>query len=317
MDCKYFRDLLSAYIDGYINEKEKREIEEHILHCEKCESYFEELKKSIEILRNFEKVEAPIGFEKKVLEKIKEKKFNWFFNKKLLIEFAVGIFAFVSIFFVYLNLSKSKEEIGPQIIGEEKNVKYKKEEVAKKEEKLDEKRQKISKEELKMIEEKAKPKEIRKETSSKIEVKKEKSKIESLRKMDLGKKEESKKEKLLKKEPEKDKNYVEEQAKVDIIPKNLDGRFEEKVLLKEVNIKVFPYEFEEVINKIEKILKNENIKYGIIKDEKSAQIMISFNDFKILIEKIKFFEWIKIEEYSPEEIKENERIEIKITPDKK
>ncbi len=69
MECKYFKGLISLYIDGYINDKEKKEIEEHLLICKDCKKYLEELKESLGILRNIEKVEAPLGFEKKVIEK--------------------------------------------------------------------------------------------------------------------------------------------------------------------------------------------------------------------------------------------------------
>lgn len=41
MDCKYYEELLSAYMDDEVTEAEKKDIEYHLAHCNTCKKSFE------------------------------------------------------------------------------------------------------------------------------------------------------------------------------------------------------------------------------------------------------------------------------------
>ncbi|MEO0296400.1 MAG: zf-HC2 domain-containing protein [candidate division WOR-3 bacterium] len=43
MSCKKFLDKISLYIDGYLNSKEKEEVEKHINICESCKKIYEDI----------------------------------------------------------------------------------------------------------------------------------------------------------------------------------------------------------------------------------------------------------------------------------
>lgn len=43
MFCKEFIDKISLYIDGYLNIKEKQEVEKHINVCESCKKLYEDI----------------------------------------------------------------------------------------------------------------------------------------------------------------------------------------------------------------------------------------------------------------------------------
>lgn len=42
--CGIIRDLLPLYIDGLCNEESQKAVEEHLLECEKCQSYYESMR---------------------------------------------------------------------------------------------------------------------------------------------------------------------------------------------------------------------------------------------------------------------------------
>ncbi len=285
MECKYFKGLISLYIDGYINDKEKKEIEEHLLICKDCKKYLEELKESLGILRNIEKVEAPLGFEKKVIEKIKDKeKFPFsIFNKKLLLEFSVALFALASILFVYLNLTPKEGEEIP----------------------------------IKIIETKAKE-DLEKKDIASPEIKKEKEVVFERKKQEELKNGKSMVPKILSKSSkEEDKKLEEEKVlenEVKLQPKiALAQEFEKKVENKEkiigigdssitykvekkIKISAKAENLEDLVLKIEDILKSNEISYKKIKKENVFEIIIKTKDLKIFLEKVLDIEEIKIEE---------------------
>jgi len=76
MDCKYAQKLMMKYMDGEISEAEAKALNEHILVCENCR---EEFFVYDAIITEAEKIsakeiEAPVGFEKAVMMKIKAEK---------------------------------------------------------------------------------------------------------------------------------------------------------------------------------------------------------------------------------------------------
>lgn len=59
MDCKYFQEQLSWYIDGYIEEDEKQKLEQHLQQCALCAQELEEMKLALKSLRELPEVELP------------------------------------------------------------------------------------------------------------------------------------------------------------------------------------------------------------------------------------------------------------------
>ncbi len=296
MECKYFKELISAYIDGYIDDKEKKQTEEHLLICKDCKKYFEELEKSLGVLRNLEKVEAPFGFEKKVIEKIKgrERSHIPFFNKKFLLEFSVTIFALASILFVYLNLTpkkaeeipgkivekiRSKEDLGKKDITSSE-IKTQKEEIIKREE-MDKLKEGESMAVPKIVAQSADegpPKELEKKFKNEI----------LQEKMEVAEEKEIKLQQEISLTQE-----VENKKTVMVLGESpLADKIEKKI-----KIEVKAKDFENSILKIENILKNNDISYTKkIKREKGLTIIIKTKDLKIFLEKVSALEEIKIEE---------------------
>jgi len=62
MKCENIKGLLSSYMDGMLNDEEKRMIEEHIRHCVSCSRELKELKYLNNILDSLEELEVPERF---------------------------------------------------------------------------------------------------------------------------------------------------------------------------------------------------------------------------------------------------------------
>lgn len=110
--CAYFREQLSAYLDGALTVEEKRLVEEHLPLCEHCSLALTELKQTRETLRNLEEVEPPPWFTQKIMNRIREgaepkKTFLWRLFHPLRIKIPMEAFAtclvVVLAFFIYKN----------------------------------------------------------------------------------------------------------------------------------------------------------------------------------------------------------------------
>ena len=72
MTCSEIESRLPAYLDGQLPPEEKDRIEGHISTCSRCGRALADLKKTTEILRNLEAVEAPPFFEEKIMARVRE-----------------------------------------------------------------------------------------------------------------------------------------------------------------------------------------------------------------------------------------------------
>lgn len=70
MNCNEVRDLLSLYIDDELDENEKLLVEEHLQMCEECQKELEEYKKIIQALQEIPDEEPPLGYCKRLHEKL-------------------------------------------------------------------------------------------------------------------------------------------------------------------------------------------------------------------------------------------------------
>jgi len=128
MNCNEIKDLLSLYVDDELNEEEKKMVEEHLQNCEDCQKELEEYKKIIQALKNLPEEEPPVGYCKRLHEKllseeapnkiinaeIPKKKTN---NRFVWVKYGGLAAAFVLVFVVYainnpgmLNMGNAKSE---------------------------------------------------------------------------------------------------------------------------------------------------------------------------------------------------------------
>jgi hypothetical protein len=71
MECAKFLSQLSAYLDGELEEEEKRLVEEHLAMCESCATRFNELKTTVNFLRKTEEIEIPVKFQRRISEAVR------------------------------------------------------------------------------------------------------------------------------------------------------------------------------------------------------------------------------------------------------
>lgn len=120
MNCNETKDMLSLYIDGELNEKEKKIVEEHVNECESCRKEFEQYQKIINMLQNLIEEEPPKGFCKRLHERLlKTKQQKKITTRSRWIKYGSIAAAFVlvvSVIYVSSNLrmgslSKSKNNV--------------------------------------------------------------------------------------------------------------------------------------------------------------------------------------------------------------
>ncbi|MCM8814967.1 MAG: anti-sigma factor [Candidatus Omnitrophica bacterium] len=73
MNCKEIQKILSDYLDRAVSESQNEEIALHLESCKTCQSEFEQLQKTISMVRDLPSVSAPAGLVGSVMEKIQEK----------------------------------------------------------------------------------------------------------------------------------------------------------------------------------------------------------------------------------------------------
>src|SRR4030042_220261 len=91
--------LISPYIDGELNIRERDLLESHINECHECARELEELQKIHELFAGAETFKAPLGFSTRVLSNIRAKetkRFEGFVH--ILVKSAEGFAMLVLIF---------------------------------------------------------------------------------------------------------------------------------------------------------------------------------------------------------------------------
>jgi Predicted integral membrane protein (DUF2275)/Putative zinc-finger len=114
MDHNDIRHKLSEYLDGAISDKDKAEIELHLKSCTICSDALEELRKTIEQVRQIEEVEPPAWMTQKIMAKVRveaEVKKSWYqqfffpLAVKLPIQAVAVLFLAVTAYYVYQNIN--------------------------------------------------------------------------------------------------------------------------------------------------------------------------------------------------------------------
>ena len=71
MSCKDIERKLSAYLEGIVSSKEKKQIENHLSSCQMCRRAFEELKRTVALIKGLEQVESPPWFTQKIMSRVR------------------------------------------------------------------------------------------------------------------------------------------------------------------------------------------------------------------------------------------------------
>jgi hypothetical protein len=91
MDCTVIQALLSEYIDGTLDSKATKTVEEHIATCEDCKETFASLSAMVQELNELEPVKAPEDFLEKIHQRMKMRSdFSRIF-RKLFVPFKIKI----------------------------------------------------------------------------------------------------------------------------------------------------------------------------------------------------------------------------------
>ena len=72
MKCNEICDKLSLYIDNELSNEEMLQMEEHLQSCENCQKELEDYKKLISVLQSLPEVEPPVGYCKRLHNKLLE-----------------------------------------------------------------------------------------------------------------------------------------------------------------------------------------------------------------------------------------------------
>jgi anti-sigma factor RsiW len=70
MECSKAHKLISPYIDGELQERNMKTLEDHMKICDKCRAEFEEGKELHNLFANADKFKAPYGFHTRVMANI-------------------------------------------------------------------------------------------------------------------------------------------------------------------------------------------------------------------------------------------------------
>ena len=71
MSCKDIERKLSAYLEGIVSSEEKKQIENHLSSCQMCRRAFEELKRTVALVKGLEQVESPPWFTQKIMSRVR------------------------------------------------------------------------------------------------------------------------------------------------------------------------------------------------------------------------------------------------------
>lgn len=110
MKCNEIRELLSLYIDRMLDEKQLKEVEEHLSTCDACKNEYNEMKEMLDLLGQAEMLPVPDAFSFRLKKALKEevqnrtdtgiigtpskKKNRWRVLTSVAAVFAVGVLSF-------------------------------------------------------------------------------------------------------------------------------------------------------------------------------------------------------------------------------
>jgi hypothetical protein len=72
MECRDIQDRLNDYTEGFLKEREIRQIEEHLDQCRGCSTVLEELRKAGQILKDMDQIEPPPWLATRIMAEVAE-----------------------------------------------------------------------------------------------------------------------------------------------------------------------------------------------------------------------------------------------------
>lgn len=72
MDCRQFRESMSLWIDGILDQQEQKRFIQHMESCENCRRELKEYKNMVFLLRNMEEEPLPEGFHERLHSRLVE-----------------------------------------------------------------------------------------------------------------------------------------------------------------------------------------------------------------------------------------------------
>jgi hypothetical protein len=72
MNCENIKELLNAYIDNLLSEKERETVHAHIASCPSCKEELDELTQAVNLVRELDRVVPPPWFSEQVMINIKK-----------------------------------------------------------------------------------------------------------------------------------------------------------------------------------------------------------------------------------------------------
>jgi len=71
MNCRDVAKILAAYVEEIVSSEEKNLVENHLSSCQGCRKAFEELKRTVALVRALEPVESPPWFTQKIMARVR------------------------------------------------------------------------------------------------------------------------------------------------------------------------------------------------------------------------------------------------------
>lgn len=124
MEHDAIRHKLSEYIDGSLTADERNAVEEHLGSCSLCSNALQELRKTVEHIKNVEEVDPPAWMTKQIMANVRDaskqrKGFltGWFLplSMKLPIQTVAILFLVVTAFYLYRNMPSTIKPAAEQL----------------------------------------------------------------------------------------------------------------------------------------------------------------------------------------------------------
>ncbi len=80
MKCKEVKNLLSPYLEGELNKKERRNFEAHLKGCAICKEELSLMEAAIQSVKDLDEVAPPVNLIDAINEKLDEKSFQYHLN---------------------------------------------------------------------------------------------------------------------------------------------------------------------------------------------------------------------------------------------
>lgn len=122
MNCEATAKLMSASLDGMLERARQESLDAHLVGCADCRAAFEQLCRTVSLLREVEQVDVPEGLDARICERIRQPaartpSLNWFNSPQMRVALAAGI-ALVFGIIAIQNMPPNADEPAPGDVSE-------------------------------------------------------------------------------------------------------------------------------------------------------------------------------------------------------